>query len=340
MAQKITLAYIAEKAGVSKSAASQALLGGGGKTTKVSPKTAARIQQVAKKLNYRPNGVARSLSSGKTYSIGIMFGGIHDLYHMELAMNIQQLLLKEGYIGIYTSWSCDEEFDKACNAILRHGIDGIITAHPSGFFPDNIPVVIYKSKHERYDYVMLNSEKRIEDSLSYLISLGHRKIGYADNNRKSFSDAMKKKAFHINPDWIIPCNGFLQSGVKAAQHFMSLSEHPTAIIARNDTVSIAMIAEFQKHGIMIPEDISIISFDNMMISPHVTPPLTTFDCHSQRVAELLVDTMISRLTKIEQPQIRREVKSELLIRNSCAPISGIKPKNLAKFKTNAPGQLK
>lgn len=320
MAQKITLAYIAEKAGVSKSAASQALLGGGGKTTKVSPKTAARIQQIAQKLNYRPNGVARSLSSGKTYSIGLLFGG-HDLFYMELSTHIQQFLLKHGYIGIYTSWNSEEEFDKACNAILNHGVDGIITAHHTGIFTENVPVVLYKNRHPHYDYLKLSSEKNIEKALSYLLSLGHQKIGFADDNQKPFFEAMKKFSLSVNPDWVMPCDGYLKSGVALSQYFMCLPERPTALIVRNDMVSIAMIAEFQKHGIMVPRDISILSFGNIILSQYTTPALTTFDSQPREAAEFMVNAMLQRLSNPELPQIAGEITPELLIRASCSPIS-------------------
>lgn len=316
----VTLADVAAAAGVSKTAASMALFGGA-KTIKVSQKTIDRIRSAAAELNYVPNRVARSLTSGKTHSIGIMFGGMRDFFHMELAMDIQQLLITHGYIGIFVAWDDDKRFDASLRSIVAQGVDGIITAHDEGKFPENIPLVMFKSEHNRYDYVKLNKQKRIKLSVDYLVSLGHRDIGFVHGAPRQFIETMKTHSLTVNEKWLLPSDGYSESGVIAGKHFSRLTRKPTAIIARNDMVAMALMAELQQNGVMVPNDISVIGYNNIMVAEHVTPRLTTFDVQLRMTAELLVETMIMRLQKPQAPQIKHEVDIKLIVRDSCTQLS-------------------
>ena len=319
MKKIVTLADVANAAGVSKTAASMALFGGA-KTIKVSQKTSDRIRKAAQELNYSPNRAARALGSGKTHSIGIMFGGIYDLFHMELAMNIQQRLLTHGYVGISVAWNTEQEFDACLRSVLSHGVDGIITAHSIDKFSNKLPIVLFKKEHQCYDYVKLNKEDRVKRSVAYLASLGHKKIGYVNDSQQTFIAAMEDMAFPLNRDWIVSSDGYFESGIEVAHHFMQLPKKPTAIIARNDMVAMAMISTFQKQGIMIPRDISIIGYNNITMAQYVAPMLTTFDTQLQLSAKLLVDTMMTRLQRPETPQIKQNIDLKLIIRDSCIPL--------------------
>jgi len=319
MKKTVTLADVANAAGVSKTAASMALFGGA-KTIKVSQKTSDRIRKAAQELNYSPNRAARALGSGKTHSIGIMFGGIYDLFHMELAMNIQQRLLTHGYVGISVVWNTDQDFDTCLHSVLNHGVDGIITAHSIDKFSKNIPIVLFKKGHQSYDYVKLNKEDRVKRSVAYLASLGHEKIGCVNDSQQAFLTAMEDMSFTLNPAWIVSSDGYFESGIEAAYHFMQLPRKPTAIIARNDMVAMAMISTFQKQGIMVPRDISIIGYNNITMTQYIAPMLTTFDTRLQLSAKLLVEAMMTRLKKPESPQIKQEIDLKLIIRDSCAPL--------------------
>lgn len=323
MKKNITLAQVAEAAGVSKTAASMALFGGA-KSIKVSTATVDRIKEAAKKLNYIPNRAARSLTSGTTHSIGIMFGGVYDLFHMELAMNIQQLLIKKGYVGIFVSWNNNKEFDASLRSILHQGVDGIITAHSIENISQNIPVVLFKGKHDSYDYVELDKHDRIKRSVAYLVSLGHTNIGCVTENQQPFIDTMSSMSLNINNEWLAPSDGYCDSGVEAAHHFMQLHNKPTAILARNDMVAMAMIAELQKQNIMVPHDISIIGYNNIMPSQYITPQLTTFDAQLKLAAELLVEAMMRRLKNPKASQFKRKIDLKLIVRDSCAPIKSHK----------------
>ncbi len=320
MKKTVTLADVATAAGVSKTAASMALFGGA-KTIKVSHNTINRIRKAAQELNYIPNRAARTLGSGKTHSIGIMFGGIYDLFHMELAMNIQQRLLRYGYVGISVAWNNEKEFSTCLNSILNHGVDGIITAHPPENFSVDIPLVLFKGEHQYHDYVKLNKQDRIRRSVAYLASLGHKEIGYVSESQQSFFETMEDMSLPANNDWIISSDGYFDSGVEAAHHFLQLSQKPTAIIARNDMVAIAMISAFQKQGIMVPGDISVIGYNNIAMTRYIFPRLTTFDAQLQLSADLLVEVMLDRLKNPETPQIRREIDLKLITGDSCAPLN-------------------
>lgn len=320
MKRNVTLNEVAAAAGVSKTAASKALFGGAA-TIKVSQKTIAKVRQAAEELNYHPNQTARALNSGKTNLIGLMFGGAYDVCRMELVMHIQRLLMPLGYIGAYVSWNTNDEFETSMRAVLKQKMDGIITAHPIDALPSDIPVVVYAGEHERYDYVKLNKADRIQRSVAYLASLGHREIGLVSVTRQGFEEGMKALSYPVDTDWIVPSDGYFESGEEAARHYLQLPRRPTAIVARNDMVAMALMAEFQKHGVMVPRDVSVIGYNNIMAGGHVTPRLTTFDMQTRASAELLVDTLMARLRNPDAPRKRHEVSLKLVVRDSCAPLA-------------------
>ncbi|OOB80189.1 MAG: hypothetical protein BEN19_06240 [Epulopiscium sp. Nuni2H_MBin003] len=333
---KITISDIAKEAGVSKSTVSRVLNG----KPDVLPRTKERVLEVIEKYNFQPSALAVSMAQKKTNCIGLAIP--HDIdyifknqYYSELHRTILKIAHKRKYLVLLL---CCTDLQEASNAVRQKRLDGLIVISPVNshlaaiqtFKDHEIPFVVIGScplDNSIYQ-IRINDYKGIVCAIEYLWELGHRDIAFINGPMYLPSSVERLKAYHdITFKYGLKKYDYegrhsLESGYKFAT--IVLDEHPevTAFCVSSDYMAIGVEKAVFARGLRVPEDISVIGFDNIPISEQVTPTLSTID---QFIEEKAIKSMNILLDIIEKKDIKYpyiiNIEPKLCIRQSTAPKS-------------------
>lgn len=333
---KVTMRDVAERAGVSKATVSHVLNG----TRFVEPETRARVEQVIAALDYRPNLLARSLRRHETLTIGLITPNIANPFWAELASEVEQAGRAAGYTVLLgnNNWSAEQE-RAYVQTLLARQIDGIVLA------PVNTDLnavgdlraagtaavlVGQQLQHEGISAVMVDDARGGYLAGEYLLSLGHRRVGCitsppgldsagqrAAGLRQAFADAGLAL-----PDSAFVAGDFeYASGEVAVRILLERDGGLTAIFAINDQMAIGALKGLRRLGRQVPEDISVLGFDNISYAALHEPGLTTV---SQPLAELgrqLVELLLRQIHEPGSPPEVRKLAPTLVIRESCRALN-------------------
>ena len=339
-----TLTDIAATVGVAPMTVSRVLNQSG----YVSDKTRDRVLSVVKEMNYRRNGLARSLKLQRTNTIGLVLGDISNPYSTELARAVRQTATARGYnLFICISEHSAEEDIAAFESLASHSVDGIIVAtrtNASGdkclesIVENNVPVVAIGRDlyHEKIDYISADNLIGGFEATRHLIDLGHKRIGFIGATLESGTTKLKRlqgyldalKAYHIKVDERlvtgrkeavtgVPGYSTEEIGYEGMKRLLSLPNRPTAIFARNDFTAIGAMTAIKEVGLKIPEDVAIIGFDDIPLAVHTSPPLTTVRQPVRQQGQIAAEWLLQKIENAAQlPREERILDCELIIRDS------------------------
>jgi LacI family transcriptional regulator len=286
----VTLKDIAERVGVTESTISRVLNG----IPKASKETRDEIFQVAAELGYKPNQIARSLVTKKTHTIGLIISDLSNTYFARVASGIEKIASKYDYSLIISTTGGEENEElKYINLLKEKPVDGILFA--SGRMPESckkllreteIPtVVVAREVEEALPSVHIDNVKESYRAVKYLINSGHTKIAMisgAANDKESglyriqgYKQALNDNNLAIREDLIVEGDFKLQSGIKAMKEILKKDDSITAVFAASDEMGVGAIKAIKKAGLKVPEDISVVGFDNNIISLASDPELST-----------------------------------------------------------------
>ncbi|MFA6567311.1 MAG: LacI family DNA-binding transcriptional regulator [Victivallales bacterium] len=332
--ESVTLSDVAVLAGVSVSAVSKALLGGGGMTTKVSEGTAEKIREASVKLGYSPNSAARQLKTGKSGIIGAIVHSTAPHVYYDLLGRIQNKLADMGYCFIIGQTDGKAEMvERYLNEFRSRNADVIVSAiHEHRENADRI-----KAAHARFDNVLYLGrpdikaasyvESNIADGVSQIVGhlalRGARKIALAIPDypvrtimmrRVGYKRGMEENSIPFDESFVF---AFPRQSLNPASELArrSLEKGADAVIASNDLVAIQLVREFHSLGARVPEDIRITGFDNMEFAAFVAPSLTTVDLCNDKCADGAVRMIRGFLADGRFPE-SIEVSQKLIIRES------------------------
>jgi len=331
MAKAIKLADIAEALNVSKVTVSKALSDKDG----VSDELREKIKKVAAEMGYRQNSIARSLRDGYTYNIGVIIPeGFVEMYHSfywELYQNVLNALTKKEYYGIMEIISKDDENNKVIPRMIQDSkVDGIIVmgelskeyiAHLNSL--NNVPLVLLDTydKHSNYDTVTSDNYYGMYVLTDYLIEMGHKDIVFVGNPRATssiqdrylgFAKALLENDIEYSPNMFISDR---EVGRKEI-NFELPEKMPTAFACNCDSVAYILIKKLQDKGYRVPEDISVVGFDNYLISDISNVGITTFEVDMKTMAETAVETIIKKIYKVDYKPARRVVSGKIVIKDT------------------------
>jgi DNA-binding LacI/PurR family transcriptional regulator len=338
-----TLSDVAKTAGVTSMTVSRVINQNG----YVSEETREKVLRAVKDLNYRRNGLARGLKRQRTDTIGLVLGDIANPYAAELARSIRDVTSQHGYnLFICVSEHSAKEDVAAFDALTEHQVDGIIVATRSNRIGDEhlhemiergVSVVCIGR-----DFFDQNSDSVIADALRggfqatrHLIDLGHQKIAFigatlgSGKNLKRFQGYLKALAengLEIDERLITgnseanddaPGYSTEKLGYEAMKRLLVLPSRPTAVFARNDFTAIGAINAIKENGLRIPEDISIVGFDDIPMASHTAPALTTVRQPTRRQGSLAAEFLLRRIEAKEVVEREEKIlECELIIRDS------------------------
>ncbi len=328
-AKRVTIREVADAAGLSPAAVSYALRG-----IQVSEETQERVRQVASDLGYEVHPIARALASGRTGMVGILGPSLEDLWQQRLAAEAGRALLAQDRYALILDAGGDPERQRLLAAQLRdQQVDGLILSpiDPSdGFWIDlagSLAVVSIGDALAGADAageVLFDNRTGVTGALQHLRTLGHRCIAVLSPPGAPTTDrpaevliASESERLGLDVFMVSAAYG-LQQATAVAREVLRSERRPTAAFCFSDSIAYGVYAAARELGLTIPDDLSVIGYDDHPISALLTPPLTSFDWNSDRLVDVAVGMT---LAAIEGRRVRRRVVIEprLQSRGSTAP---------------------
>jgi LacI family transcriptional regulator len=297
--------------------------------------TKDRILAAAREFNYRPNFIARSLRSARTFTLGVLTPEISGGYASEVLSGIEAHLLKEGYFYFVASHHHRQELLKRyAQLFLERRVEGLIAVDTPHFARPAAPVVCV-SGHENAPggaHITLDHERAAVLGLSHLIELGHRRIAAikgqefsSDTNVRwtAICEVANRMEAPIASELISQLEGDSPSpetGYLATKRLLERSVSFTALFAFNDISAIGSIRALREAGLRVPEDVSVIGFDDIPAAAYNYPALTTIKQPLSEMGRLAAEHLLKRISDGAESDLPEEimVEPELIIRQSTA----------------------
>ena len=341
MGKKITIKDIAREAGVSIATVSNVI----NKKDFVSEEIKKKVNEVILKYNYRTNFSASILRKKVSKLIGIIIPDSANLVFSQIGKEIENYLSKYNYNVVICNSNYDLKKDiEHIDVLISRNIDGLIIV-PSrediGIFKniisESIPIVVIDREIEglRADFVMSNDYNVMIEIIDYLADLGHKKIAYINrevdlyHSKKRFQgylDGLKKNNLSLVKELVMGNGGLkLQDGYNEMLNFLKLknNQKPTAIIAFSDIVAIGAIRAIKDNNYKIPEDFSILGFDNIFFDEYLETRLTSVTANKKEIARLSVDFILKRINgDISEPGWALNHRRLIIRETTAKPVGG------------------
>lgn len=332
----ITLNDIAERAGVSVSTVSRVLNKKAGKY-RISADTEERIIKTARDLKYRPNQIARGLRLKKTNTLGLIAPDVSNPFFAHIIKRVQNVAHGMGYslIVCNTDENLDQEIEHV-NLLYRNRVDGLIAmpvgqeyAHFYEWLEKGRPLVLLDRCFDEIDagMVVVDNYTGAYEAVEYLIGYGHARIAfiqglpgtYTNNARlKGYRDALQAHGLAPDADLVVGSDFRQENGYMEMKLLLSLDEPPTAIFASSDLITLGALQAIYEEGLSIPEDISLLMFDDFDFAPYLKCPLTAVRQPKELMGEMAVKMLVEDLKNPKAGGKRIVLKPKLVVRNSVA----------------------
>lgn len=334
--KSITIQDVARAANVSISTVSRVL----NDKDDVAPDTYQKIQDVIAELGYTSNLAARSMRSRRTGVIGLIMPELEDPFCIQVLKGINHAIVALDYDLIaYTSGSIKRhskaEREQHYVSLLNGSItDGVILVTPAATsFSTAAPVVAIDPNNECPDCLGVTAANYAGAlaAMEYLIGLGHQRIGFiggrpdlqsSQQRLQGYEAALRMANIALNPDLIAVGDFSRAAGRGCAQRLLSLPEAPTAIFAANDQSAMGVIETAREMGRRVPDDVSVVGFDNIPETAYCNPPLTTVDQFIDKMGYVATELLIGLIQGQPFQGNLYEMPTQLVVRDSCRAIAG------------------
>ncbi|ENM5786545.1 substrate-binding domain-containing protein [Vibrio metoecus] len=332
-----TMKDIARLAGVSTSTVSHVI----NKSRFVSDEIAERVNNAAQQLNYAPSALARSLKMNRTKTIGMLVTTSTNPFFGEVVKGVERSCYHKGYNLILCNTEGDNQRMKASiNTLLQKRVDGLLLMCSTlegerldvfDRYPD-IPVVVMD-----WGPILFASDKIQDNSLQggymaakHLIECGHKEIGcitgplirhQAQMRYEGYKRALAEAGLGIHPDWIIESDFECEGGYQAFEKLYQRNKLPSALFVSNDMMAMGVIQAASQRGLRVPDDLSLIGYDDVHIAKFMTPALTTIHQPKYRLGKAAVDTLLYRLENPDTTAQVVQLEPTLVVRSSVCSLN-------------------
>lgn len=329
-----TMKEVADHADVSVATVSRVI----NKTGYVSPDLEERVHSAMRTLKYQPSALARSLRRQQTQTIGVLIPQLDHPFFSTLAFSIEKSLFPHEYRTLICSAEEDQEKENAYTEImLRQRVDGVIMV-PTGLSAHNVrqltekkvPVVLIDRDFPEIEVnkVLVSNFQGAYDGMKHLLDLGHRNIGVI--GAPAYSHAMLERiegvhqaladfGVHDNPELMV--TGMLQQfemGYQTAQQLLKQQPRPSAIFALTDVAAIGVMHAAAEIGLHLPNDLSVVGFDDIPLASFSIPTLTTVAQPIVHMGEIATRLLLSHIARRADPVDTIMLETKLVIRQSTA----------------------
>ncbi|WP_052806931.1 LacI family DNA-binding transcriptional regulator [Mesobacillus subterraneus] len=326
----LTIKDIARMAGVSVSSVSRVI----NNSKPVNDHIKEKVEKVIRETNFRPNAVARGLISKSTNLIGVILPQINYI-SAELINGIEGVANKNGYNIILSNTRLNPDLElNALQLFKDKQVDGIILSsidmserHIQLIQDNKIPVVVVGQKTTDYaiPWVDVDNYRPITEIVRYLMRCGHEKIGMihgplidksaGDSRYRGFIEEMERKNLSVNPKFVGESNFSSKDGYLAMEKILKCEDIPTAVVCASDTIAIGAKNCAEDLGYRIPEDISIVGFDDIELATLVRPKLTTVQVCFETMGSKAMETLLQSI-EFKPVNIENYLDYRLIIRDS------------------------
>ncbi|MGB1252940.1 MAG: LacI family DNA-binding transcriptional regulator [Candidatus Promineifilaceae bacterium] len=329
----VTIKDVARVAGVSHTTVSRALRN----NPAISLATSESIKRVASEMGYVPNSAARGLKTKRSKTLGVIVRRIDDPFFGQVVNGIEDVLQSCGYSLFLAASNKDFAKEKEIfRNMSERRVDGVIICS-TGISPEyreqldrfGVPIVLVNNQAQNGGDCSVGHDDTFgaKQLAQHLLWLGHQSIAYIGNGNAGrtntdrllgYQQALTAAGIAVNPDFIVNAStGRAEGGTDAANRLLALDVLPTAIMCFNDMLALGAMFTLQRAGLQIPEECSITGFDNIALSAHVNPRLTTFDQPKYELGQAAARMMLRIVEKKEGTQTERvHLRGELTVRES------------------------
>lgn len=334
MQKTSTLTEVAEEAGVSLITASRALRGVG----RVAEETRQRVLAAAEKLDYTPDMIAQKMRGGNSSLIGVFVNGFVSMVMHELLSYINDEASRLGFdLIVFNAHKFDDARRGGTVEMLRKLCDGLLLVMPNakdGLLDKleraHAPCVLVNFAARPIDLPVVVGSNRTaaRAAVEHLLSLGHRKIafiagtsftGQSEERQRGYEDALEKAGITLNPDWIRKGEFTEVTGFVQTQDLLALKDPPTAIFAANDAMAFGAMDAISAAGLKVPDDLSVVGFDDIIRAAFVHPKLTTLRQPLNEIAVRAVNELVNAIRNNRAEGFRIELPARLVVRESTGP---------------------
>jgi LacI family transcriptional regulator len=335
-AAAVRLRDIAQLAGVSVITVSRAL----NDRPDVSPQTRERVRSIAERVGYSPNLLAKSLVSGLTQTIGLVVTDCTDPYYATLIRAVVEVTDREGF-GLLLATSNEDPAREQRGLSLLSGrrIDGLLLTAVNvdapqvrEFLRGSLPVVLLSRRPRRYrgPFVGIDNVRAARTAVRHLCELGHRRLvligrsGPASSARErlaGFREELKARGLFCGDQTAVRLvEPTVAGGRGAVPWILGLDPRPTAIVAYNDAQAIGVIKGLQEAGLAVPDDISVVGFDDIAMAALFEPALTTVAQPIDEIGRCGAEMLIRRIRGEREDRSAVVLPSRLVVRESVRPV--------------------
>lgn len=303
----------------------------------VDTQLAKRVWKAIEELGYYPNRQARALVSGRSRVFGLIVSEITNPFFPEIVQTFETLAVEQHYEILLTSTIHDpKRMELAVRRMIEGQVDGvaILTFGMEEYLLEhlrfrNLPLVFIDigPRAPRVSNIRVDYADGIRQAVQHLAALRHERIGFIAGPERLRSAMVRKDAFQasmreiglpVKSDFLVEGDHKLEGGKKALKKLVELRERPTAVLCSNDMTAIGVMREAFELGIKVPQDLSVIGFDDIRMAEFLTPPLTTVQMSQSELARLAFEALLKEV-KRETPVpegTEYVLKTRLVLRNS------------------------
>lgn len=336
----VTISDVARLADVSKATVSAVMNDRPG----ISQKTRDRVLEIAAHLNFRPNQLARSLSIRKTHSIGLVIKEIDNPFFTKIMKGVYDTCIHHGYTVLLGSSELSPQRElQSIETLVNQRVEGLILApllgedvdfsYLSDLTRDRYPLVTLGRVSNYHTSVV--EAKNVEgafEAVRYLIRSGHKRIAYfsgpthssnAEDRAEGYSRAFLESHLPYRSEDVVQVGSHIENGYEAGKRFFSQQQdYPTAVFCYNDLVAMGLINALTDLGFSVPDDISVIGFDNIQYGAHFRVPLTTVHVPTYEMGKTAAEMVIGQINDTDKPrQEKKFFDVELIHRKSASSMN-------------------
>jgi len=313
---------VARLAGVSIATVSRCI----NKPEKVTEQTRIKVQSAIENTGYTPNSLAQRFRSGKTHQVLVAVPSIGDPFFTKVMRGVRSAANALGYaIVIRETRQGMMSADEINVALESKQADGLVLLNNMTFIAGRL--IGADHPHLQPPAVQIDNAAAAREMTEYLIGQGHRRIGMICGRKKpsfaererGFRKTMQKARLKIGNSWIFDAENSLDGGRRAARQILECASRPTAVFCVSDELAIGCMHEFQRAGLQVPDDISVVGFDDIRYAEVTNPPLTTVRQPAEEMGERIVRKLCAAIRdeKPDEPETQ-VVPHQLVIRQSVA----------------------
>ncbi len=338
-AKPVTLKHMANVLGLSPTTISRVLNQSTGFDA-IPAETQERVLAVARELNYRPNHLARALRQQRSHSIGVLAPEISDAYAGAIVGGIDARLLEERYFYLLTCHQSRRDLlDEYLSLLAERSVEGLLVVNTPVTRPSKLPMVALPGYRELpgVTNVLIDHDHAVEATFRHLIELGHRRIAFfrghpdsidSDDRWRAILEGAEALGLEVRPELTLQLaadpshkwQGY-QEGYSFGQALLAKSTEFTSLFAFDDVSAIGAMRAFQDAGLKVPDDISVVGFDNIQSAAYHNPSLTTVHQPLRKMGEIAAGILLDLLASRSDHPGSVTVEPELIVRDSTGPVS-------------------